>query len=79
VILGGLHVTARPEEALQHADSIIIGEGEPSWPQLLTDLKRGQLQRLYGSRAKPFDLADAPMPRFELLDPERYNRLTVQT
>jgi radical SAM superfamily enzyme YgiQ (UPF0313 family) len=79
VILGGLHVTARPEEALQHADSIIIGEGEPSWPQLLTDLKQGQLQRLYDSRAKPFDLADAPMPRFELLDPERYNRLTVQT
>ena len=31
------------------------------------------------SRSKPFDLAQAPMPRFELLDPKRYNRLTVQT
>ena len=47
VILGGLHVTARPDEALQHADSVIIGEGEPSWRQLLADLKRGKLQRQY--------------------------------
>ncbi len=79
VILGGLHVTARPDEAMQHADSIIIGEGEPSWPQLISDLKRGDLQRKYDSRATPFNLANAPMPRYDLLDPERYNRLTVQT
>ena len=79
VILGGLHVTARPDEALQHADSIIIGEGEPSWPGLIEDLQRGKLQRVYDSRSTPFDLAQAPMPRFDLLDPERYNRLTVQT
>jgi len=79
VILGGLHVTARPDEAQQHADSIIIGEGEPSWPQLIDDLQRGQLQSRYDSRATPFDLANAPMPRFDLLDPDKYNRLTVQT
>lgn len=79
VILGGLHVTARPDEAQQHADSIIIGEGEPSWPKLIDDLKRDQLQHVYDSRATPFDLAAAPMPRYDLLDPERYNRLTVQT
>ena len=79
VILGGLHVTARPDEALQHADSIIIGEGEPSWPQLISDLERGNLQSTYDSRATPFNLADAPMPRYDLLDPEKYNRLTVQT
>jgi len=79
VILGGLHVTARPDEALQHADSIIIGEGEPFWPKLVEDLKNGRLQPVYDSRATPFDLAESPMPRYELLDPERYNRLTVQT
>ena len=79
VLLGGLHVTARPDEALSHADSIVIGEGEPMWPQLVNDLKRHQLRAIYDSRATPFNLADAPMPRFELLDPERYNRLTVQT
>jgi len=79
VILGGLHVSARPLEAQDHADAIVIGEGEPSWPALIADLERGTLQRCYDSRGRQFDLREAPMPRFELLDIERYNRLTVQT
>lgn len=79
VILGGLHVAARPEEALQHADSIVIGEGEPMWPQVVNDLTRHRLQPSYDSRGTPFNLGSSPMPRFELLDIERYNRLTVQT
>lgn len=79
VVLGGLHVTALPEEALQHADSIVIGEGEPSWPELVEDLRRGAPKRVYDSRGRDFDLAEAPMPRFDLLTVERYNRLTVQT
>lgn len=79
VLLGGLHVTARPAEALQHADSVVIGEGEPVWPRLLHDLESGTLERIYDSKGTPFNLAASPMPRFELLDTERYNRLTVQT
>lgn len=79
VILGGLHVTARPEEASACADAIVIGEAEPVWPQVLADLRRDALKPVYDARPTPFDLADAPMPRFDLLDPSRYNRLTVQT
>jgi radical SAM superfamily enzyme YgiQ (UPF0313 family) len=79
VILGGLHVTARHEEALQHADIVVIGEGEPVWPELLRDLIDGRPQRIYDSRGTPFNLGSSPMPRFELLDVDRYNRLTVQT
>jgi radical SAM superfamily enzyme YgiQ (UPF0313 family) len=79
VVLGGLHVTACPQEALAHADAIVIGEGEPSWPALIADLGRGTLRRCYDSRGSSFPLEEAPMPRFELLDVERYNRLTVQT
>lgn len=79
VVLGGLHVTALPHEALQHADSIIVGEGEPSWPTLLEDLRQGNLKTIYDSRDRNFSLADAPMPRFDLLDVHRYNRITVQT
>jgi len=79
VLLGGLHVTACPEEARQHADGIVIGEGEPSWPTLVRDLEQNRLRPVYDSRSEPFDLAAAPMPRFDLLDPGRYNRLTVQT
>ena len=79
VILGGLHVTAMPEEAAQHADCIVIGEGEPVWPQLVSDLKLCKLHSVYDARGTPFNLGSSPMPRFELLDIERYNRLTVQT
>ena len=78
-VLGGLHVTALPDEALEHADAIVVGEGELGWPDLLADLTRGRLVRVYGSRGREFDLADAPIPRFDLLEVERYNRLTVQT
>jgi radical SAM superfamily enzyme YgiQ (UPF0313 family) len=79
VILGGLHVTALPEEAAQNADAIVLGEGEPLWPELVEDLKRGRLKSVYDARALSFDLANAPMPRYDLLDIPRYNRLTVQT
>lgn len=79
VILGGLHATALPEEAAPHADAVVAGEGEPVWQQVVGDLLRGRLQPLYDARATPFDLRQAPLPRFELLDAERYDRVTVQT
>ena len=78
-VLGGLHVTARPEEASRHADAIVIGEGEVGWPDLLEDLAHGRLKKVYAPEGREFSLADAPMPRFDLLDIERYNRITVQT
>lgn len=79
VVLGGLHATALPDEAAQHADAIVVGEGELSWPAVMEDLAAGRLKPRYEPCGREFDLADAPMPRFDLLDPQRYNRLTVQT
>lgn len=79
VVLGGLHVSSLPGEARRHADSIVIGEAEPYWPTLLCDFEQGRLQPVYGPSPLQFDLAKAPMPRFDLLDTDRYNRLTVQT
>lgn len=79
VMLGGLHVSAVPQEARAHADAIVIGEGEPLWPQIMADLNAGALQPVYDARGHDFDLRASPMPRFELLDIDRYNRLTVQT
>ena len=79
VILGGLHATACPQEAARHVDAVVAGEGESVWPEVMRDLERGALRAIYDARARSFDLAHAPMPRFELLDPQRYNRLTVQT
>lgn len=78
VVLGGLHVTAAPEEALQHADAVVTGEGEPMWLSLIDDAERRRLQPIYQANGG-FDLAAAPMPAFDLLELDRYNRLTVQT
>ncbi|MDP2924012.1 MAG: radical SAM protein [Candidatus Omnitrophota bacterium] len=78
-VIGGPHVTCLPEEAKEHCDSVVIGEGEPSWLELLNDCEQGRLKPFYTSFDKDFDLKDAPMPKFELLNPEKYNRLTVQT
>ncbi len=79
VVMGGIHVTAEPEEALQFCSSVIIGEGESCWLQMLEDAETSTLKPYYGSRNSNYDLADSPMPAFELLDISKYNRLTVQT
>jgi len=79
VLMGGLHVTARPDEALQHADSVMLGEGESLWPQMIADVRANRLQPRYDARPLNFDFAQSPMPRFELLDIAKYNRITVQT
>ncbi len=79
VVMGGLHVSTLPEEAAAHCDAVIVGEGEVCWAPVVEDAASGRLQPIYRSQPREFDLAEAPMPAFELLDLEKYNRLTVQT
>jgi radical SAM superfamily enzyme YgiQ (UPF0313 family) len=80
VIMGGLTISSLAEEAQQHCTSVVVGEGEPLWPRVLADFERGSLKPLY-LQCPPgdYDLGAAPMPRFDLLDPDKYNRITVQT
>lgn len=79
VVLGGLHATACAAEAARHVDAVVVGEGEPVWPRVLADAESGELQPIYRASA-PFDLAGAPVPRFDLLtQPGRRPRLTLQT
>ena len=78
-VIGGLHATALPHEAKQHFDAVVVGEGEIGWPRLVRDLERGRLQDFYRAGGEEFDLAQAPMPRFDLLGPRVRNRFTVQT
>jgi len=79
VVMGGPHVTALPEEALQFCDSVVIGEGEQSWLEVLRDAEMSVLKPRYGLRQSNYELTNSPMPRFELLDIKKYNRITVQT
>lgn len=47
VIMGGVHPTLLPDEALRHADSVVIGEAEGVWERLLEDFTAGRLERTY--------------------------------
>ena len=67
VVLGGPHVTLLPEEAARHADAIVVGYAEDTWPELLRDFRRGALRREY--RQAPglsLDRPDMPFARREL-------------
>src|SRR6266850_2450303 len=80
VVIGGITASSLPQEAGDHCASVVIGEGDPLWPQVLDDFARGRLKPRYvHSSPGQFDLRDAPLPRFDLLDPAKYNRITVQT
>ncbi len=83
VVIGGLHASFAPEEAKAHADAVCVGEGEALWPEIVADFRRGgreALRPLYREAAPgTYDLANSPMPRFELLLGRRYNRITIQT
>jgi radical SAM superfamily enzyme YgiQ (UPF0313 family)/anti-anti-sigma regulatory factor len=71
VVLGGIHASALPEEALRHADSVVIGEAEEIWPILLRDFERGQMKRIYQAERRP-SLAGLPHPRLDLLHRKGY-------
>ncbi len=79
VVMGGVHASFMPDEALQHADAVVIGEAELVMPKLLDDLARGELRGVYrADRLHP--MVDMPMPRYDLLKKSRYfNRTFVQT
>ncbi|MBC7105623.1 MAG: B12-binding domain-containing radical SAM protein [Firmicutes bacterium] len=53
VVLGGIHPSALPEEALRHADAVVVGEAEGLWPRVLRDLEQGRLQRIYRGDGHP--------------------------
>ncbi len=79
-VLGGLHATLCPEEAQEHVDIVVVGEGEPVWRQILRDIEGERAASRYDARALPtYDLADSPLPRYDLLAPDRYPRFTVQS
>jgi radical SAM superfamily enzyme YgiQ (UPF0313 family) len=66
VVLGGPHVTLIPEDAAPHADAIVTGYAEDTWPELLHDVVAGRLKARY-TMAPDLSLADRPFPRRDLL------------
>jgi radical SAM superfamily enzyme YgiQ (UPF0313 family) len=66
VIMGGIHASMRQEEAIQHVDTIVTGEAESVWPQVLEDAKNGTLKQRYAGGLA--EVANVPLPRHDMLD-----------
>lgn len=77
VVLGGMHPTVLPDEALGHADAVVVGEAEPVWATLLADLLAGSLARLYKAPVPTGDTLVIPWSRRDLFAGRKY--LTTQT
>lgn len=61
VVLGGIHASLRPDEALQHVDAVVTGEAETVWPLVVRDLERGRLAQRYDAVGFP-PMHEVPIP-----------------
>lgn len=71
VVMGGPHVTLAPEDAAPHADAIVTGYAEDTWPELIHDFIRGELRDRY-DQASGLSLAGRPRARRDLIKGKRY-------
>jgi radical SAM superfamily enzyme YgiQ (UPF0313 family) len=71
VLMGGFHPTLDPKDASPHADALILGEGEDTWPEALRDALAGRLRPVY-RRADFHSLENLPVPRYDLMPRGRY-------
>jgi radical SAM superfamily enzyme YgiQ (UPF0313 family) len=76
VVLGGVHPTMMPEEAAQHADVVMTGFTEQTFPQMLMDYQNGCLKPRYDQKCG-YTIESRPTPRRELLNKKRY--ITINT
>ncbi len=72
VAMGGMHVSCLPEEALDHCDSVVVGEAEGLWPALLHDFEHKQLQPIYRHADDLPPLGDLPRPDWTLYRSKNY-------
>jgi radical SAM superfamily enzyme YgiQ (UPF0313 family) len=72
VVMGGMHVSALPEEALKHCDSVVVAEAERLWPQVLQDFDRQALQPIYRHANGLPPLTGLPQPDWEIYRTKKY-------
>lgn len=77
-VLGGIHPSMCPEEALEHCDSVVVGEAEEVWHSLLEDARLGRLKGVYKAEGLA-DLKAYGAPDRSVLSRDRYFSEIVQT
>jgi len=76
VVLGGIHASMMPDEALHYVDSVVIGEAESVWAGLIQDFLQGSLKKIY--KGEYLDMNKAAKPRFDLYR-HNYESANIQT
>jgi radical SAM superfamily enzyme YgiQ (UPF0313 family) len=76
VVMGGIHASALPEEALKHSDAVVVGEAEEVWPRVLEDFRRKRARGIYRAGAFP-SLSGLSSPRYDLLNKDRFRLWNV--
>jgi radical SAM superfamily enzyme YgiQ (UPF0313 family) len=69
--MGGVHASMLPEEALEHADSVVVGEAEAIWSKVVSDAEAGRLESIY-QQGDFTDFKRPLPPRRDIIDPRRY-------
>jgi len=72
VVMGGMHVSKLPDEALQHCDAVVIGEAEGLWVNLLDDCKKGELKKIYKHENGYPSLVNLPIANWDLYKDKGY-------
>lgn len=79
VVLGGIHVTALPDEGLEHADAVVSGEAEWIWQEVVEDARKGRLGRTRSLTSRKIykhtewpELVNLPLPKRDLLKSIKY-------
>lgn len=78
VVMGGIHATMCPDQVFQHVDSVVVGEAEELWPEILADAVSGRLKRRYNAENLP-DLRMSRIPRYDLVKNRHYLYAYLQT
>lgn len=69
VVLGGVHVSLMPDEALKNADAVVVGEAESTWTDVINDFKCGKLKKIYSCK-RPAE--NIPFPIWEIFENDTY-------
>ena len=77
--MGGPHASVLPQEALDHVDSVFIGEAQVTWQDFLNDFKSGRPKRVYDADGRYADMTRTPVPRYDLLKVDNYKNIPIET
>jgi len=77
VVLGGPYASFNTEEGLKHADSIVVGEAETTWPNCLNDFETGNMRRIYEAKTM-CEYKTSVKPRWDLIPTNKIFQVAVQ-